>query len=169
MRGIRIRGMEGAPQKPRGPRWNETVAREDRSILHNAIVGALFAILCVLPAAIWPDRGFLGSGDDRWAYWPPLLVLAVLTVCMLDDHLERSPRDRVLGVLWQGGLFLVMFAVIARILHLNEDPIPVRAGYRAIAGIAPLLFGLNSSRAMVKWAHRSQRIRYDRFGNPYLQ
>ena len=158
--------MKAAPQEPRVPRWIETVAPEDRSTLHNAIVAFAFAVVCIVPPAIRPDFGWLGEG---WAYWPPLVLVAVLGLCMLDDHVDRSPRDRVRAVVWHVGVFFVMFAMITPVLHPSDDPIPLRAGYRAIVEIAPLLFGLNSSRTMVRWAHHSQRIRYDRSGDPYLQ
>lgn len=161
--------MEEAPQKRRGPPWAETVAPEDRSILHNMVVAFAFALVRVVPAAIWPDRGFMDYGGNGWAFWPAFLLLVVLSACLLDDHLERSPRDRVIAVLYQMGCFLVSSAVIARFTHVHHDPIQAQVSDQTIATFGWLFFGLNSSRTMVKWAHRSQRIRYDRFGEPYLQ
>lgn len=161
--------MEEAPQVPRGPQWLRTVEREDHSFLHNAIVAFGFVVACVLPAAIWPDRGFLRIGDDGWALWPPLLLGIALALALLDDHLERSPRNRVLTVLYWLGFYVVMIAVLTTVMHLSRDPVPARAWYRASGAVAPLVYGLNSSRTMVKWAHRSDRIRYDPSGSPYLQ
>ncbi len=161
--------MDEAPQKPRGPQWNRTVEREDRSVLHDAIVAFAFVVLCFVPAAIWPDRGFPGPGGDGWAAWPPLLLGIVLTLCLIDDHFERSPRDRVLVVLSWFVFYIASIAVLATVMHWNQDPVPARAWYRAACAVAPLVYGLNSSRTMVRWARHSQGIRHDASGSPYLQ
>lgn len=163
--------MNEVPQVPRkSGLWKvlqQTVPYEDRSHLREATFTGIFAFLCYTPTLPWPDRGFIGYGGDGWALWPPLLLTVVLTACLLDDHLERSPRDRVLAVLLQLGIYFAGTAMFLAIVH--EESISSRAIVRTFIATMPLQFAFGSSRTLVKWKHRSEPTRYDRFGSPYLR
>lgn len=147
----------------------QQVKREDRSAWQHLLVFMGLVALCVIPPTIWSDRGFIGYGGDGWALWPALVTVIVLILAMLDDHLERSPRDRVLAVLLEMGFYFGMYALLVSFLPLKDHSISGRALFRATLTTGPLAFALDCSRTMVRWKHHSDATRYDRFGDPYLQ